>query len=242
MEEENPLALICIQSTKQTEMNLRRVAQRIRYQVRGSDAVVLLKNVCAIVLPVTPLEGAQAVARRLAPLLTDIEYEVQILCEGAAQLALLSLQDDPECITVEREHGSFAQLRAIRGSHLLHMLSENQRQQPDDQSIGSCQPDLPYLAFLGNYPALRLLHLLPYDLACRYRCVPVGAERRSMTLATCQRLAYPILVQFQTLTRCEIFQVRCDADMIDDFLLYWRHCLLPMADDPITLVSTNGAE
>ena len=57
MGEENPLALIYIQSTKQTEMKLRQVAQRVRYQVRGCDAVVLLKNVCAIVLPVTPLEG-----------------------------------------------------------------------------------------------------------------------------------------------------------------------------------------
>src|SRR2546429_3827095 len=87
--DENPFALVYIQSSKLSELTLRQAAQRIKCQIRGSDAVLLLKTVCAIVLPATSLTGAEAVARRLSPLLTGVEYEMQILCEGSAYTALL---------------------------------------------------------------------------------------------------------------------------------------------------------
>jgi hypothetical protein len=81
---------------------------------------------------------------------------------------------------------------------------------------------LPYLAFLTSYPPPRLLHLVPYELACLYRCVPVGAERGVLTLATSQRLAQEVIMHFRTVTQRNIFQVRCEAGMIDDVLHYWK--------------------
>ncbi|TMC22072.1 MAG: hypothetical protein E6J34_07525 [Chloroflexi bacterium] len=86
--------------------------------------------------------------------------------------------------------------------------------------------ELPYLAFLAHYPSHRILHLFPYELACRYRCVPVGAERKVLTIATCHRLDDYIVAQFQEITQRDIFQVRCEAGMIDDVLNYWQRLLL----------------
>ena len=81
---------------------------------------------------------------------------------------------------------------------------------------------LPYLAFLTNYPAPHLLHLFPYELACRYQCVPVGAERNMLTLATCHWLNREIVTQLRTATHRGIFQVRCEVTMIDEILRYWQ--------------------
>jgi Type II secretion system (T2SS), protein E, N-terminal domain len=84
---------------------------------------------------------------------------------------------------------------------------------------------LPYLAGLTNYPTPRLLHLFPYTLACRYRCVPVGVERGILTLATSQRLAPSLIEHFRTVTQHAIFQVRCETTMIDDMLNYWQRII-----------------
>jgi hypothetical protein len=86
---------------------------------------------------------------------------------------------------------------------------------------------LPHLAVLAQYPAPRILHLFPYELACHYRCVPVGAERTMLTLATSQRLELEVIAYFQEITRRNIFLVRCEASMIEDVLLYW-HRIAPV--------------
>ncbi|GCE19359.1 hypothetical protein [Dictyobacter kobayashii] len=85
---------------------------------------------------------------------------------------------------------------------------------------------LPYLAFLSSYPTKQLLQLFPYELACCYRCVPIGAERRSLTLATSQRLEADILGLVRRSVQRNIFQVRCEADMIEDILHYWQKTLM----------------
>ena len=54
-------------------------ARRIRRNIRGTDTILLLEQVCAIGLPATPLQGAQSVARRVAALLADIDCEIQAL-------------------------------------------------------------------------------------------------------------------------------------------------------------------
>lgn len=99
-------------------------------------------------------------------------------------------------------------------------LAPEQAEQADCQEI-SATP-LPYLAFLTDYPSPRLLHLFPYELACRYQCVPVGTERKTLTLATCHWLNREIVAQLRTVTRREIFQVRCEVTIIDEVLRYWQ--------------------
>jgi Type II secretion system (T2SS), protein E, N-terminal domain len=88
---------------------------------------------------------------------------------------------------------------------------------------------MPYLAFLTQYPSQRLLHLFPYELAYRYRCVPVGAERGTLTLAASEPLDHTVIAYFQTLIQQRIFQVRCEASMIDDILRYWQRFEPPLA-------------
>ena len=94
-------------------------------------------------------------------------------------------------------------------------------------------PTLPHLAFLTSYPPLRLFQTFPYALAQRYQCVPVGAERGVLTLATCQRLEPDTVAHLQEVTQQTIFQVHCELSLIDDVLRYWERSL------PVT-VSVSG--
>lgn len=209
--DEEQVALVYIQSNPQSNpqsgsqsgMTLRRVAWRIRNNVRRDDTVLLDETSCTIVLPGTPPAGAQAVARRISLLLVDIEYELQILYGPTALALLQRLQAQQATQIVDKD------------TEPVQIPRPAMRQSRDME-------ELPYLAFLESYPSPRLLHLLPYELACRYRCVPVGAERRVLTIATCRRLDYEVVSQFQAVTQRDIFQVRCEAGIIDDVLQYWK--------------------
>lgn len=211
MEGNTTISVVSIQGT--SSHLLRQVVQRIRQQVRTCDMLWLLETTCAVLLPGTPLEGAKAIARRLSQLLVDIEYEMHVLYGPTAQVLLLQMQSDPRMVIVNKDTGLEA----------MPWTGEAMKEMPVEREPGD---DLPYLAFIGTYPALRLLHLFPYDLACRYRCVPVGAERKLLTVATCKRLECAVVQQFQVSTRRELFQVRCEPSLIDDVLHYWRRSLL----------------
>jgi hypothetical protein len=211
-------SLISIEATGESTDICPLAARRICRQVRSSDTVLLLEKVCALVLPVTPFSGAQAVASRIAQCLIDIPCQLRVYHGATALLVLQNL----------REAGA----RSISHEECAEMsCSTTQRA----EQMGHAAPKemasdiLPYLAFLTNYPPPRLLHLLPYELAYRYQCVPVGAEHKVLTLATCRWLNREIVAQLHSATRREIFQVRCEMAMIDEVLHYWQR-LQAMAD------------
>lgn len=204
------VALICIQGCGQAEVSLRRAAHRIRQNVRKSDIVLLSGLACIIVLYDTSLEGAQAAARRMSTLLADIEYETQILCGDTASVLMQRLQAERAIVVEQKE------LERVHTPSLPVALAMARHE----------LDPLPYLAFLANYPSRRLLHLFPYELACRYHCFPVGAERGILTLATSQELDREVVSYFQEVIQRNIFQVRCEASMIDDVLSYWQRTML----------------
>ena len=208
--QEDCLSLLYIQATEQACLALRRAAQRIRGSIRKSDTVLLSKKSCALLLPGTSLVGAQAVARRMYPLLVDVEYELQVLYGSAARTLLQEVQCNHVVVSQKDTHMFEEQLTCIK-----------------QQSVSRVREDepLPYLAFLASYPSQRLLHILPYELADRYHCIPVGAERGVLTLATCQRLHEETVVYLREVTRRDIFQVRCEAGMIDDVLSHWQRAI-----------------
>ncbi|MEO6891684.1 MAG: hypothetical protein ABI456_18995 [Ktedonobacteraceae bacterium] len=192
-------------------MNLRRAALRIRSNIRKSDSILLLGKICALVLPRTPPVGAQAVVRRIDALLVDVEHEIQIICGAAAHVLWQRLQS---------KHAVVVEVDGVADQRATPVLLE---QRPDENG------DRPYLAFLTQYPSQRLLHLFPYELAYRYRCVPVGAERGVLTLAASEPLDHTTIAYFQTTIQQNIFQVRCEASMIDDILRYWQRFEPPLA-------------
>ncbi|HLZ63897.1 MAG TPA: hypothetical protein VKR06_43770 [Ktedonosporobacter sp.] len=187
-------------------MALVRAAHRMRANVRTTDYVLLSGSSCVIVLPQTLFEGAQTVAQRCHILLADIEYELQIVSGIAAQIRLRQLYEDRALVVMPASEHATLVLRSTL----------SQKRETDT---------LPYLAFLSSYPPYEVLHLFPYELACRYRCVPVGVERSALTLALCQRLEQEIISHFCEVTQKEIFQVRCEASMIDDMLSYWHNAV-----------------
>ncbi|GAC1691361.1 MAG: hypothetical protein NVS9B9_13650 [Ktedonobacteraceae bacterium] len=178
--------------------------------IRKGDTVLLSKNSCAILLPATPLMGAQAVARRVYPLLVDVEYELQILY-GSAALRLLQQVQGNHVVVSQKDTHMFGEYVPSTKKQRVDRMREDE--------------PLPYLAFLTSYPSQRLLHMFPYELADRFHCIPVGAERGVMTLATCQRLQQEIVVYLSEVTQHNIFQVGCEAGMIDDVLRHWQRAI-----------------
>jgi Type II secretion system (T2SS), protein E, N-terminal domain len=200
-------SLVQITASAECEPALSRAARRIRRNIRHSDVVILQEHVCAIGLPATPLYGAQAVARRVSTLLVDIDCELQAFY-GLSALALWQRMQSQHPLVVSTEEPENVH------PHAFPTMKQQDASAP-------VQP-MPYLAFLASYPSRRLLHLFPYELACRYQCVPVGAERDMLSIGTSQRLEQSVITHMQEITRHRIFQVRCEVSIIDDVLRYWQ--------------------
>ncbi|GHO88723.1 hypothetical protein [Dictyobacter formicarum] len=216
--QKNCTALIYIQTENQSQHVLQRAAQGIRRIIRCNDSIILLEAMhsCAILLPMTPLEGAQAVAQRISALLVHLQVDVQIVYAEAAQALIQRIRDDWEV----------AQAVMIEASQLETAEKNNTPGINSNTCLGYQSEPWPYLAFLNRYPTKRLLQLFPYELACRYRCVPIGTERGILTLATQQRLEADIVGLLRKAVRRNIFQVHCEISIIEDILQYWqRTCM-----------------
>lgn len=247
------LSLVQI-TTKQSALLLQRALPRIRRTLRGTDRVFFFGRTCAVVLPATPVEGAQVVARRLSMLLVDVEYTLHVLYGAAAQTALHRLRTagaveiQVSGIIIEdrmRDKAEYpeSELRKLEFPEPEEsgypMAGEQGYPQGDTPAIrpenATVFPDghaesalLPHLAFLSHYPPLRLFHLFPHALAQQYQCVPVGAERGVLTVATSQRLEPEVIAHLQEATQRAIFQVYCEMSIINDVLRYWER-MLPVA-------------
>jgi len=205
-------SLILIEATDESADMLLLLARRIRRQLRLSDSVLLLEKRCALVFPATPFSGVHVVMNRVSVLLAEIPCE-QHAYHGTTALLLL-----------ERMRAAGAQLIPFEECSWLPSAARSHQKRGLSQTEASGAPTtaLPYLACLTTYPPPRLLHLFPYELACRYQCIPVGAARKILTLATCQQLTRETVGQLQIATSRNIFQVRCEMTMIDEVLHYWR--------------------
>ena len=212
--ENSHLTLICIQASQRSCLALQYATRRIRRNVRRSDSVFLQGTYCLILLPSTAPELAQAVARRIYTLLADVEFELQIMYDNAA-IALLQRLQNEHPLTVIEEYETTSMSVSVAPERFD-------------------QDELPYLAFLARYPPYRLLCLFPYELARRHFCVPVGTERGVLTLATCKQLDQDLISYFHDVTQHNIFQVRCDIEMIEDILKYWRNALCSQEEKSIS--------
>ena len=221
------LSLVQI-ATKQSSLVLQRALPRIRHTLRDTDRVFFLGKTCAVVLPATPIEGAQVVAHRLSTLLVDVEYTLLVLYGAAAQIALHRL-----CTmgAVEIQVSGMLIEDRMRDVAKYPEQGESEFQEQEQDEPEYPQGDtslLPHLAFLNHYPPLRLFHLFPYALAQQYQCVPVGVERSVLTIATSKRLEPGVIAHLQEATQRAIFQVYCEMSIIDDVLRYWKR-MLPVA-------------
>lgn len=199
---EGQISLLYVQSKGQSYSTLRWAAERAWKCVRREDAVLLLGNAFLVMLPRTPVAHAQAVAQRIQLLLADREYELRVV-SGEAAHRLMRRARVEQAALIKRTKGPI-ESPAILGP------------QPERSK------SLPYLAFLSQYPSMQLLQLFPYEIAYHYHCVPVGAERGALTLATCEQLQQDVVSHLQQVTQRGIFQVRCERDVISEVLRYWQ--------------------
>ena len=220
---EEQLSLVQLEVPEQSSAALQRALPRIRRSLRGTDMVYFQGKTCAIVLPATPITGAQVVARRLASLLIDVEYTTHVLFGAAARTALSRLRFT-QALEVPVEI-------ALTGNDTRRVAASPSHYDEPSSGENDGADSLPHLAYLSHYPSLRLFHLFPYALARRYQCVPVGVERSMLTLATCQRLPAEVIAHLQEEIRRTIFQVYCEMSIIEDVLRYWER-MLPVTVGP----------
>lgn len=218
-----PISLISIEVASGSAHALSLAARRIHSQVGSSNSVLLLEDICALLLPATPFSGAQAMASRIVQFLTNVPYEMHVY-HGTTALLFLQRLREAGAVTVTSEKHTEQAWPTLPVK--MHQHQSEKKEMP--------VVSLPYLAFLTQYPAPHLLHLFPYDLACRYQCAPIGAERHMLTLATCHWLNREVIAQLRTATRRGIFQVRCEVTMIDEILRYWQ-CLQGAPDGGASL-------
>ena len=242
------VSLVYIVASNECASLLPRAAQRIRRNVRRTDIVLLSGHICAIVLPETPLQAAQAVARRVATLLVDVDCELQAFYGRSALTVWQRLQSDGaievsvKCRdTINRVQGDREEAREGEEARMEYSHAGGETNSVPEPSLQRIQ-SMPYLAFLADYPSRRLWHIFPYELACRYQCVPVGAERDMLTIGTSQRLDDAVIAHFEQVTKHGIFQVRCEACIIDDVLCYWQRVGVEnIVHDGRTVVEAEGA-
>lgn len=200
------ISVLYVQCQELSVAVLRRAAERVWQCVRHEDVVLLGKGAFLVVLLEVEAAGAQAVAARIRATLADIEHDVRVLGGEAAQMLLQRVQTEQAVVVKQRSE-------PIESPAVLGPQPRRSR-------------SLPYLAFLANYPSQRLLHLIPYDIAYRYHFVPVGAERGVLTLATYEQLQQEVISTLQQITQRSIFQVRCEFEVINDVLRYWRQSVI----------------
>ena len=203
-------SLVQITASKKYMPALLQAAGRIRRTLRRTDTLLFLEQVCAIGLPATSLQGAQSVARRVKALLVEVDCDIRTFYGLSALTHWQPMLSQRPLVVGAKD------AEASQAEH-PHAFSTAQQ-----AYVNTAAQSMPYLAFLASYPSRRLLHLFPYELACRYQCVPVGAERDMLTIGTSQRLDESVIAHMQEVTRHGIFQVRCDVSMIDDVLRYWQ--------------------
>jgi hypothetical protein len=189
---------------------LLQAAGRIRRTIRRTDTLLFLEQVCAIGLPATPLQGAQSVARRVKTLLVEVDCDIQTFYGLSALTSWQRLLSQRPLV--------------VGAQDAEEPQAEHPHAFPTAQQafVNTPAQSMPYLAFLASYPSRRILHLFPYELACRHQCVPVGAERDMLTIGTSHQLDESVIAHMREVTGRGIFQVRCDVSMIDDVLQYWQ--------------------
>lgn len=207
---DEPISLIFIEVTRGSTNALSGAVKRIHSHINVAHSMLLREGCCALLLPTTPFSGAQALANRLGQFLVNLRHEIHVYHGTTAYLIVQRLQASG-AITIKD-----AQNTIHRASvELSTTLEQNEIKEISPRSI-------PHLAFLTQYPAPALLHLFPYELACRYQCAPIGATRNMLTLATCHWLNREIIKHIRTTTRRGIFQVHCEVTIIDDILRHWQ--------------------
>src|ERR1700719_920283 len=90
---------------------LLQAARRIRRNIRRTDTILFLEQVCAIGLPVTPLQGAQSVTRRVAALLVEVDCEIQTFY-GLSALTLWQRMLSQHALVVSAEESQTEHPRA----------------------------------------------------------------------------------------------------------------------------------
>lgn len=224
-------SLISIEATDASPNTLASVARRIQRQVRGLDSIVLLPETCALLFAAMPFSGAQSVARQIAPLLHGASCKLHVYHGMTALLFLQRLQEAGARMLTDDDDTEDEPNAPAASLEQEYPLTFQEMAAP-----------LPYLAFLTDYPSPRLLHLFPYELACHYHCVPVGSERKMLTLATCHWLNREVVTQLLAATRCGIFQVRCEISIIDEVLRYWQRSREPGAPSAHRSFETSANE
>lgn len=83
--------------------------------------------------------------------------------------------------------------------------------------LSKVHSNIPYMQLPSQLPT-RLKQLIPYQIACELRCVPVGRDHHCLTVAMIDPTNHQIVDTLRQLTGLTIYPVSCDAAALSTLL------------------------
>lgn len=206
---------------------LEQILANVQRVIRHSDSLLVHKGVgAALLLPDTDQWSAYVVLERIYNSINLLQSETVIPPLAYETIISMGIGTYPEpgsslerlleqAGRVERalvlRPSITAQLRAIRAAE-IDAASESREIEGNGAYAG-----VPFMKLPKTLPR-RLQQLVPYQVAVQLRCVPVGREQRSLTVAMAEPLDNENTRRLQEITGMSIFPVACREEELATLL------------------------
>jgi GGDEF domain-containing protein len=218
---------------------LEQVLVYARRVIRRDDQILVHAGTGAVILfPEVDQDAIQAIAERvyqsisllqaetvIPPLrrVTNILIGVGSYPKPATSLEQMLYQASLTVQTLTLRPAISRQTPSMNATHLLiqtpfdqdqHLVKEGPLESPISKSAS-----VPFLQLPTQLPR-RLKQLVPYHLALKIRCAPVGRDHDRLTIAMADPTDSSAIIQLEEATGLSIFAVSCDPEALDALLAH----------------------
>jgi hypothetical protein len=210
------------------------IIQAIRRVLRSSDQVQADPHGtgAALLFPAVDLEGIHAIARRISAsinllqaetLVPPLVHETAILCGFASYPhPACSLPELLQQVSYVQEQITFRPAVLPRPqparSRLERVTARANHPHSREARLQEARVHgIPFMQIPSRLPT-RLQQIIPYPLALKLRCAPVGRNHNRLTVAMANPLDTQALAHLQTVTGMVIFPVSCELTALDTLL------------------------
>ena len=197
---------------------LEQVMANERRVMRADDRVLMQENGgVANLIPDVDQQGAQRIVERVYQSISLLQAETVIPPLTLDTSILLGMGTYPESgPSLEQllyHTGQTARRITLRPALTTHLwdIQSLLKREKETEGTNKGLPGFPFMHLPKTVPQ-RLKHFIPHPLAVELRCVPVGRNAHSLTVAMADPTNNETLMCLQTTTGMTIFPVSCDLE------------------------------
>jgi hypothetical protein len=218
---------------------LEQVLVNARRVIRRDDQMLVHAGTGAVIIfPDVDQDAIQAIEERVYQSISLLRAETVIPPLRRVTEILIGIGSYPKpAMTLEQMlyHASLTvrtltlrpaisrQPRSMSAAHLLLQMPFDEDQQPikgkPQERSSTKNTSIPFLQLPSQLPR-RLKQLVPYQLALKIRCAPVGRDHDRLTIAMADPTDSKALSQLEEVTGLSIFAVSCDPEALDALLTH----------------------